>query len=185
MNEKLVHVQDMFLNRINQICNKLGLNNIIAQLYVILYLSDRPLSLDDMVERLEISKGSASINMRALERYGAARRAWIKGSRRDYYEAEADIPKVIMDRIKSIARDRLLEIEEMISSSYQAVNTINPSNKEESEVVAAFKQKIETLQKLYKKARSLFDLFDSDILNHIVLNNKAKRDNKKEVLAIK
>ena len=66
MNENLIKVQDIFLNRINHICKKLGLNNVMAQLYAILYLNNEPLSLDDMVERLKISKGSASVNITAL-----------------------------------------------------------------------------------------------------------------------
>src|SRR3989338_5938972 len=114
MNENLTNAQDVFLNEINQICSKFGLNNIMAQLYAILYLSDKPLSLDDMVDRLRISKGSASINIRALERYGAVRRVWIKGSRRDYYEAEADIVKVVVGRIRSMVNGRLTELEHMI-----------------------------------------------------------------------
>src|SRR3989338_5217258 len=97
--ENLIKVQDIFLNRINHICKKLGLNNVMAQLYAILYLNNEPLSLDDMVERLKISKGSASVNIRALESYGAVRRVWMRGSRRDYYEADTDIVRVVTDRI--------------------------------------------------------------------------------------
>jgi len=84
MNEDLVKAQDVFLQKINKICRDFGLNNIMAQLYAILYFSKEPLSLNDMLERLKISKGSVSINIRALERYGAVRRIWVKGSRKDY-----------------------------------------------------------------------------------------------------
>src|SRR3989338_5100918 len=105
MNDKLLKAQDLFLDKINNICNKFGLNNIMAQLYVMLYFNNNPLSLDDMVERLKISKGSASVNIRALERYGAVRQVWVKGSRKDYYEAEPDISKIIFDRTKSMVKN--------------------------------------------------------------------------------
>ena len=178
MNEKLEKAQDVFLARINPICNKFGLNNIMAQLYAILYLSNNALSLNDMVGRLKISKGSVSVNIRALERYGAVRRVWVKGSRRDYYEAEMNISKVIMDRTKSMAQSRLSEVDEMISSSLQACNSVNSSNKEEKEAIRAFKQRLNKLKDLQHKAQSLFDLLIPGQLNALV-NNK-KNLNKKE-----
>lgn len=171
MNEKLEKAQDIFLDKINQMCNKFGLNNIMAQLYAILYLSNKPLSLDDMLERLKISKGSVSTNIRALERYGVVRRVWIKGSRRDYYEAEYDIKKVILDRIKSMAESRLSEVDDMISASYNALNSINASDNETEEAIKAFGQKLEALKDLQDKAKSLFSIFNSELLNNILSND--------------
>lgn len=165
MDEKLLKAQDVLLDKINQICGKFGLNNIIAQLYAVLYFSGKPLSLDDMVERLKISKGSVSINIRALERYGAVNRVWVKGSRKDYYEAEMDIYKVAMARIKSMAQRRLSEVDDMIGSSYQAINLVQSSDTEEAEAIKVFKQRLEKLKDLYEKARSIFDLFNTAILS--------------------
>lgn len=161
MNDKLTKAQDVFLYKINQICNKFGLNNIMAQLYAVLYLSARPMSLDDMVERLKISKGSASINIRALERYGVVKRAWIKGSRKDYYEAESDIGKVVTDRIKSMAQGRLSEISDMIASSSEALDSITPQGAHEEEAVRIFRERVEKVKALYEKAQSLFEMFDA------------------------
>ena len=94
MNTELEAIQDVFLEKINQMCREFGLNNVMAQLYAVLYFSGKPRSLDDMVNQLKISKGSVSINIRALERYGAVRRVWLRGTRRDHYEAEIDTSEV-------------------------------------------------------------------------------------------
>ena len=149
MNNRLTEAEDVFLGKVNQICNKFGLNNIMAQLYAILYLSNNPMSLNDMVERLKISKGSVSINIRALERYGAVRKVWVKGSRRDYYTAETDISKVIMDRIKTMAQRRLSEVDDMVTSSYHALNSISSSSKEEKEAIKQFKEKLHKLKNTF------------------------------------
>ena len=53
--------QDDILGKINQVCGKFGLNNIMAQLYAVLYLNNKQLSLSELAARLKISKGSASI----------------------------------------------------------------------------------------------------------------------------
>jgi len=181
MNEKLEKAQDIFLGNVNQICAKFGLNNIMAQLYAILYLCNKPLSLDDMVTRLKISKGSVSVNIRALERYGTVRKVWIKGSRKDYYEAETDISRVIMDRVKSTVQSRLLEMNNMINSSYHALNSVNPSDKREKEAIMTFKERLDKLISLQNKVQSVFNLFDSGFLSNI-LNAKSKKNNKKEIL---
>jgi len=68
-----------------------GLSRLLGQIYVLLYLSEGPQSLDDICQALGVSKASVSIACRQLEGWGAVRRAWKKGDRRDYYEAETDM----------------------------------------------------------------------------------------------
>ena len=177
MNKELMKAQDMFLDKISHICKKLGLNNAMAQLYAILYLSNEALSLDDMVAHLKISKGSASVNIRALENYGAVRRVWIRGSRKDYYEADTDIVRVIMDRVKLIGKIRLSEMDTMTKSCYQALSLVLPADKDESVAIKVFKQKLDKIDTLRKKAHSLFSLLNSDIPRNL-LNKKPAESEK-------
>lgn len=173
MGNDLEKAQDIFLNHINKICGKFGLNNIMAQLYAVLYLSAQPLSLDDMVTRLKISKGSASTNIRALERYGAVRRVWVKGSRKDYYEAELDITKIILDRIRSMTQNRLSEVNEMIVSSDRVLGSVVAQKKEESKEMEVFKQRLEKLKELHARASTLFQLFNSSV-GTMLISGKAQ-----------
>lgn len=172
MDTVLAEAQDIFLDRINRICNKFGLNSMMAQLYAILYLSNRALSLNDMVERLKISKGSVSVNVRALERYGAVRRVWIRGSRKDYYEAETNISKVIIDRAKVLVQMRLIEIDEMIKSAYAVFDSAKYFEGEKKREVDSFIQRIKELENFYNQAQSLFNLFNSGMLSNMMNNRK-------------
>jgi len=174
MTDSLNNAQDVFLAKIDQICSKFGLNNLMAQLYGVLYLSGKSLSLDDMTERLKISKGSASINIRALERYGAVKKVWVKGSRKDYYEAEANISKVIIGRIKSLAQGRLSEIEDMLDSSYSAINLVDSPNKEEKEATKVFKQRLGRLKDLHVRGKQVLDLLNSGFLTS-ALDSKTEK----------
>jgi len=72
-----------------------------------LFLSEKPLCLDDMVERLKISKGNASLNIRKLESFGVAKRVWVKGDRKDFYQAELDLEKIIKGELIDIAKSRM------------------------------------------------------------------------------
>lgn len=77
-----------------------GFSKIMGQLYGLLYLSSAPRTLDEMAENLSISKGNVSINIRALERWNMVRKVWIKGDRKDFYEAETDFWKIIRGVLK-------------------------------------------------------------------------------------
>ena len=68
MNEDLTRVRDNFIEGIGRLTSTMGLSRVIGQLYAILFLSNEPLCLDDMAERLKISKGNASVNIRELEK---------------------------------------------------------------------------------------------------------------------
>ena len=182
MNENLIRTQDILLEKLNSLCRDFGLNNVMAQLYTILYFSHKPLSLNDMLERLKISKGSVSVNIRALERYGVVRRIWVKGSRKDYYEAETDIAKVVIDRIRAMSQRRMSEFNEMMESVYKGLelSPVSGSGKDD-EAAKVFKQRMGSLRKLQTKAQTVFDLLNSGLVNSF-LNTKAKNNRKKEAV---
>ena len=85
-------VHDSMLDGLGQLADYFGFNKVIGQLYGSLLLSAEPLSLDDMMGRLGISKASVSTNMRSLEHMGMVRQVWVRGGsgRRKYYQAETD-----------------------------------------------------------------------------------------------
>lgn len=72
-----------------------GLSRLFGQIFVHLYLSAEPQSLDEVAEALGVSKASVSIAARQLEAWGAVHRIWRKGDRRDFYEAETDFRRLI------------------------------------------------------------------------------------------
>jgi DNA-binding transcriptional regulator GbsR (MarR family) len=88
-----------------------GLPRIAGLILGRLLLAAEPLSLDDLAAELGISKGSASINARLLERLGAAERVIVTGDRRDYYAINDELhARIVEDRCRQIAELRdLLE----------------------------------------------------------------------------
>ncbi len=163
MNTKLFQAQDRFISYICSICDDFGFNRFVAQLYGVLYMSDKPLSLDDITERLGASKGNVSINIRELEKWGAARKVWIKGSRKDYYEAELDIKKIISSKLKTSMQRRLAGMSSMVDDVMDIVKD-DPGNLSEEEraaakFVAERMDRIQELKKLASTALSLAEKF--------------------------
>ena len=115
MNGTLEKAQDKFIAYIGELCHSFGLNQFIAQLYAVLYLNgDNIMSLDDISHQLKVSKGNVSVNIRILENWGVVSKVWVKGSRKDYYNANPDIEKIFLTKVKSAISKRLGQASNMI-----------------------------------------------------------------------
>jgi len=152
MNQKLELAQHKFIGTVGKFCDSFGLNKLVAQLYALLYLSEKPLSLDEMADKLKVSKGSISLNIRELEKWGAVRSIWVKGSRKDYYEADLDIKKVVFDKVKKGLEKRLAEVGTM-TDEFNAIvsstdNELDDTEKAIAQVYAERMKKIEELKAL-------------------------------------
>jgi DNA-binding transcriptional regulator GbsR (MarR family) len=95
MHDNIVAVQNSTVAGLGRLAGFFGFSDVMGRLYGTLLLSPEPLSLDDLAEGLQISKGSVSMNMRSLERWGMAKEVWVRGERKKYYQAESDFWKVI------------------------------------------------------------------------------------------
>jgi DNA-binding transcriptional regulator GbsR (MarR family) len=86
----------------------IGLPRSIGELYGLLFISPDPMSLDDLVARLGISKGSASQGLRMLKELGAVREAPVNGGeRRTYYEPAVELKRLVGGFIREQVRPHL------------------------------------------------------------------------------
>lgn len=88
-------------------CRKVGLPKSIGQIYGLLFLSPKALSLEDITQLLEISKASASVGTRQLATWGALRQVWVPGARRDYFEAVPELRQIIRRAYEEFLRPKI------------------------------------------------------------------------------
>ena len=62
-----------------------------AEIHALLYITGQPLCTDDVMERLNISRGNASMSLRALCDWGIIRRLHKRGERREFFESLGDV----------------------------------------------------------------------------------------------
>ena len=74
-----------------QLSRALGQPPSVAEIYGLLFISPNPMPQDDFIERLNLSKGSASQGLRYLQDLGAERTVYVAGDRRAHYEAVAEL----------------------------------------------------------------------------------------------
>lgn len=79
-----------------------GINRTMAQIHALLMTSPQPLSTDEIMDELEISRGNANANLRDLVGWGIVRSTFRKGERKEYFEGEKDVWKLFC----TIARER-------------------------------------------------------------------------------
>ena len=104
-----------------RLCQLLGLPRSIGQIYGLLFFSTQPMSLDDIVEYLGISKASASNGTRQLSSFGAIRQVWMPGERRDYFEVIDDLNGVIRTGLFDFLKPRLESSRKRLSGMMQSL----------------------------------------------------------------
>jgi len=87
----LEQVEVETINLFVQFSRALGQPRSYAEIYGLLYLSEQPLPMDTLINRLQMSKGSASQGLKYLEDLGAVRAVYLAGERRTHYEAVAEL----------------------------------------------------------------------------------------------
>lgn len=99
---KLKDAKKEFIQTWARLGSEWGINRTMAQVHALLLATEKPLSTDDVMEELSISRGNANTNLRELMNWNLVYRELVPGERKEYFKAEKDIWEVA----KRIARER-------------------------------------------------------------------------------
>src|SRR3954470_24936944 len=80
-----------FVDLWGQMANHWGINRTMSQIHALLMVSHDPLTAEQIMEELQISRGNVSMNLRDLINWGIVRRTSLPGDRRDFFTTEADV----------------------------------------------------------------------------------------------
>jgi DNA-binding transcriptional regulator GbsR (MarR family) len=109
----------------------LGMPPSIGEIYGLLFISQSALSLDDLVCRLQMSKGSASQGLRVLKSLGAVREASNGAERRTYYEPAVELKRLVGGFIREQIRPHLESGKTKISHlATSAENIADPARRQ-------------------------------------------------------
>ncbi len=107
-----------FVLRWGDLGGQWGVNRSVAQIQALLYLSDRPMTADDIADVLGLARSNVSNSIRELITWKLVRRVPVLGDRRDHYEAEADLWQ-ILSRIAQGRKER--EIDPAVEAIHKAL----------------------------------------------------------------
>ena len=152
MNADLQRTRDQFVEKMGFLGSLFGFSKIMGQIYGVLYLSPQPMSLNDIMEYLGVSKGSVSVNIRELEKWGGCKKVWVKGDRKDYYEAETNFRNIINKRLLDAVRRRMQALDEISQITASARNEHRTgTTREENDLWKFYESRIKRMQSFKKK----------------------------------
>ncbi len=138
-----------------------GVSRTMAQVHALLLVSPVPMTTEDIMEALQISRGNVNMNVRDLMDWGIVRKVLKPGERKEFFEAEKDVWKIGMQ----IAKERKKRELEPIIRALDQVSTIeaditDPDVKQFAETVENLKKFANntnnTLETIIKAEESMF-----------------------------
>jgi DNA-binding transcriptional regulator GbsR (MarR family) len=172
MPPSLPKIKKEFVQGLSQISRFWGFPKGMGAIFAVLYLSPTPLSLDEIVQETELTKGAISTEIRALARMGLVHRSSKLGDRKDYYEAETDFYAAI----RSILKERQnSEFDRAIRSVKETLETMDEHWVDDEE-----------WQFVYERVKALQEFFDAiDSLTRAVIRlERLGITNVKKILSI-
>jgi DNA-binding transcriptional regulator GbsR (MarR family) len=99
---------EQFVLRWGDMGGQWGVNRSVAQIHALLYVSERPLTAEDIADTLGMARSNVSNSMRELLAWKLIRRVPVLGDRRDHYEAETDLWQMV-SRIAQGRKEREID----------------------------------------------------------------------------
>lgn len=133
-----------------------GINKAMAQIQALLFVSTKPLSMEDVMAELKISRGNTSMNLRQLMDWGIVTKIHIAGDRKEYFTTEKDVQELA----RVIAKER-------------SRREVQPVIKVLNEVSSIEDDGTEKTKELIKQTKALHNLTqDLDTLMNKMVNQK-------------
>ena len=131
----------------------IGLPRSIGEIYGLLFCTPKALSFDELVERLQISKGSVSQGLKVLRQLGAVKLHYVPGSRRDHYQPELSMKRLVRGFIKDQFEPHLL-------SGSQRLDNIDALIEDESDEASRThaRNRLGTLRSWQQRTRKLMPI---------------------------
>lgn len=127
-----------------------GINKTMAQVHALLLVSTHPLSADEIMETLKISRGNVNMNVRALIDWRIVRKEFVVGERKEFFVADKDI----WELFKQVTKERKKrEIEPVL----KVLEELQKDVQEDTKEAMAFKKVMADLSSVTTTVNGLLD----------------------------
>jgi len=158
LSPEVTAAQDQFILEWGRMSSSWGINRTMAQIHALLLVTGRPHSVDELIERLHISRGNASMNLRDLIDWGIIQRFRKPGDRKDIYVSNEDIWQVFA----RVVRERKRREIDPTTGALKDCLAMVPADDSSDEAVI-FRARLSTLLDVFALIDAIFDqAFASD-----------------------
>jgi DNA-binding transcriptional regulator GbsR (MarR family) len=128
-----------------------GFKRPMGRMWTLLYLSPSPLGAAELGEQLKMSAGAVSMTLNELLKWGAVKKSWRPGERRDFYEAETSIGKLV----QRVLRERELELVRQFGEALSNADSALPRAAESGSLPDFKRDRVHELQRLARLGETL------------------------------
>lgn len=146
---ELHEAKDKFIQAWGAFGSQWGINRSMAQVHALLLISPEPLSTEDVMDQLNISRGNANMNLRALIDWHLVEKALKTGERREFFQAEKDVWKIATHITRERKKRELEPMVRLLSELKQTTGTSNDAK--------AFKQTAADLHDLTSRVDAMLE----------------------------
>lgn len=150
---KLVEGKEKFIQAWGTLGSSWGINRTMAQVHALLLIAPDSLSAEDIMTELNISRGNANMNIRALMDWGLVSKELKAGERKEFFSAEKDIWKVATQVVKERRKREL----EPVLKVLKELNNIEGDKRDKN--VKAFTDSITQINNVVSKADRTLEMF--------------------------
>ncbi|QCE40384.1 GbsR/MarR family transcriptional regulator [Psychroserpens sp. NJDZ02] len=148
--------KDKFISTWGSLGSLWGINKAMAQIQALLFISTKPLSMEEIMADLKISRGNTSMNLRQLMDWGIVTKTLVAGERKEFFTTEKDVQELA--RIIAVERSR---------------REIKPVVKVLSDVSSITDDGTAKTKELIKQTKALHELTETmDVMINKLVNQK-------------
>lgn len=135
-----------------------GINRTMAEMHALLFVSGRPLCTDDVMAQLHVSRGNASMNLRALVDWGLVQRVHHLGDRKEYFQADTDVWHMFETIMRERRRREVEPIVATINRCREMVVANGGQGQVELHETREFRRRLDEFQDFLTTMSALFEL---------------------------
>jgi len=156
----LIASKDAFINHWGEMGTSWGIPRSMAEIHALLFIEGRGMCSDEVMDRLQISRGNVSTTLRQLAEWGIVTRVRQRGDRKDYYEAEQDVWTLLSLIVRARKRRELEPLLAALADAKRLVPQPEADTpKAEKQAAKAHLKRLETMDDALKRLDRLSDRF--------------------------
>ncbi|MBN2778947.1 MAG: hypothetical protein JXR36_15015 [Bacteroidales bacterium] len=148
---KLNEAQENFIKSWGSLGSQWGINKTLAQIHALFITTEEPISTEDIMEKLQISRGNVNMNVRTLIDWQLVYKEHKFGERREFFVGEKDL-WVVLKRVLKVRKEKELDPMLKVVKNFKEIEEQTPE-------AEAFKAKIENIEKFAMEADSMLEKF--------------------------
>jgi DNA-binding transcriptional regulator GbsR (MarR family) len=167
----LAPLTQSFVLHFGEMGSRWGINRTVGQIYALLFVADRPLNADEIVEKLGVSRSNVSMGLKELQAWRLVRLSHLPGDRRDYFAAPEDVWTIF----QILAEERQRREVEPTLSLLRVALLESPDSAEERHAQQRMREMYELMERMTDWFAEVRKLSPATLMNLMSLGGKVQK----------